>query len=117
MSADGPYRGHLPMSFSISFTAAQIADHLHGEVVGDGSVRLTGFAPADSAKAGDLTFAEKPTYFAAAEQSAAALSPNGEPWTGHPSQRSDRHHRLHRSHRLHRTTLRDWPRSENRSAF
>ena len=72
MSADGTYRGHLPMSFSISFTAAQIADQLQGEVVGDGSVRLTGFAPADSAKAGDLTFAEKPTYFAAAEQSAAA---------------------------------------------
>jgi UDP-3-O-[3-hydroxymyristoyl] glucosamine N-acyltransferase len=60
------------MSFSISFTAAQIADQLQGEVVGDGSVRLTGFAPADRAKAGDLTFAEKPTYFAAAEQSAAA---------------------------------------------
>jgi UDP-3-O-[3-hydroxymyristoyl] glucosamine N-acyltransferase len=72
MSADGPYGGHLPMSFSISFTAAQIADELHGEVVGDGSVQLTGFAPADRAKAGDLTFAEKPTYFAAAEQSAAA---------------------------------------------
>ena len=60
------------MSFSISFTAAQIADQLHGEVVGDGSIRLTGFAPAASAQAGDLTFAEKPAYFAAAEQSAAA---------------------------------------------
>jgi UDP-3-O-[3-hydroxymyristoyl] glucosamine N-acyltransferase len=60
------------MSFPISFTAAQIADQLHGEVVGDGSVRLTGFAPADSAKTGDLTFAEKQAYFAAAEQSPAA---------------------------------------------
>jgi UDP-3-O-[3-hydroxymyristoyl] glucosamine N-acyltransferase len=59
------------MSFTISFTAAQIADQLHGEIIGDGSVRLTGFAPADSAKAGDLTFAEKPAYFAAAEESAA----------------------------------------------
>ncbi len=59
------------MSFSISFTAAQIADQLHGEVIGDGSVRLTGFAPADHAKTGDLTFAEKPAYFAAVEQSAA----------------------------------------------
>ncbi len=59
------------MSFPISFTAAQIADQLHGEVIGDGSVRLTGFAPADNAKAGDLTFAEKPAYFGAAEQSAA----------------------------------------------
>ena len=59
------------MSFSISFSAAQIADQLHGEVVGDGSVELIGFASADSAKVGDLTFAEKPAYFAAAEQSAA----------------------------------------------
>jgi UDP-3-O-[3-hydroxymyristoyl] glucosamine N-acyltransferase len=60
------------MPFSISFTAAQIADQLRGEVIGDGSVRLTGFAPADSAKAGDLTFAEKAAYFTAAEKSAAA---------------------------------------------
>ena len=63
----------------ISFTAAQIAEHLRGEVVGDGSVQLTGFAPADSAKAGDLTFAEKQSYFAAAEQSAAtAILINGD---------------------------------------
>ena len=47
----------------ISFTAAQIAEHLREEVVGDGSVQLTGFAPTDSAKAGDFTFAEKQTYF------------------------------------------------------
>jgi UDP-3-O-[3-hydroxymyristoyl] glucosamine N-acyltransferase len=59
------------MSVSISFTAAQIAEQLHGEVIGDGSAQLTGFAPADSAKVGDLTFAEKPAYFAAADQSAA----------------------------------------------
>ena len=71
MPADETYRGHLSMSFSNSFTAAQIAEQLHGEVIGDGSVRLTGFAPADSAKVGDLTFAEKQAYFAAAEQSAA----------------------------------------------
>ena len=44
------------MSSSVSFTAAQIAEKLHGEVVGDGSVQLTSFAPADSAKVGDLTF-------------------------------------------------------------
>jgi UDP-3-O-[3-hydroxymyristoyl] glucosamine N-acyltransferase len=56
----------------MSFTAAQIAEQLKGEVVGDGAVRLTGFAPADSARAGDLTFAEKENHFAAAEQSEAA---------------------------------------------
>ena len=54
------------------FTAAQIAEQVRGEVLGDASVELTGFAPADSAKSGDLTFAEKETYFAAAEQSQAA---------------------------------------------
>jgi len=53
-------------------TAAEIAKQLDGEVVGDGSVPLTGFAPADKAKAGDLTFAENQTYFNRAEQSAAS---------------------------------------------
>ncbi len=53
------------------FTAAEIARHLDGEVLGDGSVTLTGFAPADRAKPGDLTFAENEAYFARAEASAA----------------------------------------------
>jgi UDP-3-O-[3-hydroxymyristoyl] glucosamine N-acyltransferase len=56
----------------MSFTAAEIASRLQGEVVGDGSLRLTGFAPADRAQAGDLTFAENATYFAIAEGSAAS---------------------------------------------
>ena len=56
----------------MSFTAAQIAEKLHGEVTGDGSVQLTGLAPADRARTGELTFAENPAYFAAAEQSQAA---------------------------------------------
>jgi UDP-3-O-[3-hydroxymyristoyl] glucosamine N-acyltransferase len=55
----------------MSFTASQIAEQLRGEILGDGSVELTGLAPADCAKQGDLTFAEKETYFAAAEQSQA----------------------------------------------
>jgi UDP-3-O-[3-hydroxymyristoyl] glucosamine N-acyltransferase len=54
------------------FTVSQIAEQLRGEVLGDGSVELTGFAPADHARNGDLTFAEKDTYFAAAEESPAA---------------------------------------------
>jgi UDP-3-O-[3-hydroxymyristoyl] glucosamine N-acyltransferase len=54
------------------FTAAQLALELQGEVIGDGSVVLTGFAPAVAAKAGDLTFAENEVFFAKAEQSAAA---------------------------------------------
>jgi UDP-3-O-[3-hydroxymyristoyl] glucosamine N-acyltransferase len=53
-------------------TAAQIAEQLKGEVIGDGSTELTGFASADSARAGDLTFAEKEPHFLLAEQSQAA---------------------------------------------
>ena len=55
-----------------TFTAAQLAQQLGAEVVGDGSVQLTGFAPADGAKAGHLTFAENAEYFAAAEQGGAS---------------------------------------------
>ena len=56
----------------MSFTAAQIAEKLKGELSGDGSVQITGLAPADRARPGDLTFAENAAYFAAAEQSQAA---------------------------------------------
>jgi UDP-3-O-[3-hydroxymyristoyl] glucosamine N-acyltransferase len=61
-----------PHDPAISFTAAQIAERLQGKLVGDGSVRIVGLAPAESAQEGDLTFAEKPSYFAAAEQSRAS---------------------------------------------
>lgn len=54
------------------FTAAQIAEHLGGAVEGDGHIELFGFAPADSARKGDLTFAESESYFARAEKSAAS---------------------------------------------
>jgi len=54
------------------FTTAQIAKQLDGEVIGDGSLKLTGFAPATSARPGDLTFAENETFFQKAEQSAAS---------------------------------------------
>ncbi len=56
----------------MSFTANEIARQLAGEVRGDGAVVLTGFAPADRAQAGDLTFAENETYFHRAEASAAS---------------------------------------------
>ena len=55
----------------MSFTAAEIAKHLQGEVVGDGNAVLKNFAPAENAQADDLTFAENENYFARAEQSAA----------------------------------------------
>ncbi len=53
------------------YTVAQIAEQLRGEVLGDGTTPLTGFAAADYARNGDLTFAEKEAYFTAAEASAA----------------------------------------------
>lgn len=53
------------------FTAAEIAQHLQGEVLGDSGVVLKSFAPADRAQPGDLTFAENVDYLARAEQSAA----------------------------------------------
>ena len=64
----------------MSFTAAQIAEKLQGEVIGDGSVHLIGLAPADRARAGELTFAENAAYFAAAEQTTAAAILVAEPF-------------------------------------
>lgn len=54
------------------FTAAEIAQVIGGQVLGDASLVLKGFAPADRAQLGDLTFAENENYFARAEQSAAS---------------------------------------------
>jgi UDP-3-O-[3-hydroxymyristoyl] glucosamine N-acyltransferase len=56
----------------MTFTAAEIAQKLQGEVVGDGTVQLTGLAPAESARPGELTFAETEAYFASAEKSNAS---------------------------------------------
>jgi UDP-3-O-[3-hydroxymyristoyl] glucosamine N-acyltransferase len=53
------------------FTAAEIAKLLDGEVLGAPETILKGFAPADRAQPGDLTFAENENYFARADQSAA----------------------------------------------
>lgn len=56
----------------MTMTAAALATHLNGEVIGDGSIELSGFATADRARLGDLTFAEKDSYFAAADASQAS---------------------------------------------
>jgi UDP-3-O-[3-hydroxymyristoyl] glucosamine N-acyltransferase len=53
-------------------TAQQLAEALHGEISGDGSVNLTGLAPAVSAQEGDLTFADNDRHFEAARQSGAS---------------------------------------------
>lgn len=54
------------------FTAAEIARLLGGEVLGEPNLVLHGFAPADRAQPGELTFAENENYFARAEQSLAS---------------------------------------------
>jgi len=54
------------------FTAADIAQQLQGRVIGDSSVVLSGFASANGARVGDLTFAENALYFEQAENSAAS---------------------------------------------
>ena len=56
----------------MGFTANEIARQLAGEVVGDSSIELSGFAPAERARPGDLTFAENADYFLRAEKSAAS---------------------------------------------
>jgi UDP-3-O-[3-hydroxymyristoyl] glucosamine N-acyltransferase len=53
-------------------TVAELAKQLQGDVHGDGTIRLTGLAPAATAKPGDLTFAENEEFFAKAEESAAS---------------------------------------------
>jgi UDP-3-O-[3-hydroxymyristoyl] glucosamine N-acyltransferase len=55
----------------MSFTVAQIAEKLRAEVVGNGETLITGFASAENARPGDLTFADKEEYLIAAEASAA----------------------------------------------
>src|SRR4051812_22076459 len=53
-------------------TAAEVAAHLGGQVVGDGAIRLKGFAPTETARSGDLTFAENEEYFERASKSQAS---------------------------------------------
>jgi len=55
-----------------SFSVKELASRLGGIATGDPLVQLTGFAPADSARPGDLTFAENEAYFARADVSQAS---------------------------------------------
>ena len=54
------------------YSAEEIAGLIDGTLVGDGAVLLQGFAPAHTARAGDLTFAENEEFFEQAKASAAA---------------------------------------------
>jgi UDP-3-O-[3-hydroxymyristoyl] glucosamine N-acyltransferase len=55
-----------------TFTASELAQQLGGEVIGDASLALNGFAPAEGARAGHLTFAENEKYLSKAEQGGAS---------------------------------------------
>lgn len=55
-----------------TFTAAQLAKEVGAEIIGDASISLTGFAPADRAQTGHLTFAENDEYLVKAEQGGAS---------------------------------------------
>ncbi|MDR3456515.1 MAG: UDP-3-O-(3-hydroxymyristoyl)glucosamine N-acyltransferase [Verrucomicrobiae bacterium] len=65
----------------MTLTTSEIAKQLDGEVLGDPEARLTGFASADQAKPGDLTFADTAEYFTAAEASAATAVIAGKEFT------------------------------------
>lgn len=56
----------------MSFTVAEIAARVAGDVEGDGSLELLGFAPAATAGPGDLTFADNEDFLRAAEQTEVA---------------------------------------------
>ena len=55
-----------------TFTTRQIAEAIGAVVVGNPDQVITGFAPADSAKPGDLTFAENEAYYVRAKASFAS---------------------------------------------
>jgi UDP-3-O-[3-hydroxymyristoyl] glucosamine N-acyltransferase len=55
----------------MNLTVAELARRLNGDVTGEDNATLTGFASADAAKAGDVTFAENEKFLAAAEAGAA----------------------------------------------
>ncbi len=54
------------------FSVGELANKLQGELLGDAQVRVAGLAPANTARHGDLTFAENAEYYAAADSSPAA---------------------------------------------
>jgi UDP-3-O-[3-hydroxymyristoyl] glucosamine N-acyltransferase len=72
MNAGSDSANGATASAANGFTAGELAAKVGAEVIGDSSVRLTGFAPAAQAKPGDLTFAENERFFSKAELSPAS---------------------------------------------
>jgi UDP-3-O-[3-hydroxymyristoyl] glucosamine N-acyltransferase len=55
----------------VKLTVADLAKHLGGQLVGDGSAEIKGISPINTVKPGDVTFAENEKYFALAEKTPA----------------------------------------------
>jgi UDP-3-O-[3-hydroxymyristoyl] glucosamine N-acyltransferase len=60
------------MTTALRFTAAEIARAIHGRVEGNAAVIITGLAPIDQARPGDLTFVAQPRYFSYIDKTPAA---------------------------------------------
>ncbi|MDZ7304599.1 MAG: UDP-3-O-(3-hydroxymyristoyl)glucosamine N-acyltransferase [candidate division KSB1 bacterium] len=60
------------MKVSLRLTAAEIARAIQGRVEGDAAVVITGLAPIDQARPGDLTFIAQPRYFPHLDKTPAA---------------------------------------------
>jgi UDP-3-O-[3-hydroxymyristoyl] glucosamine N-acyltransferase len=55
-----------------TFTAEELARHIGGTVVGEGSIVITGVASIETAREGDIVFAQTPRHFAQAERSSGS---------------------------------------------
>ena len=62
-------------------TVSEIARHVGGEIIGDASTQISGIAPADHARPGDLTYADKETYFRTADEGEASAVVVSGPFT------------------------------------
>lgn len=58
----------------VPYTVHQLAELVHGNVVGDGAMPVQAAHTLQEAKSGDITFVENPSYLAKLEQSAASVA-------------------------------------------
>lgn len=65
MNSIHPYR-------TLKFQIRQISERVHGEIIGDDSLEITGIASVEEAEQGELVFAESPRFIAAALRSRAS---------------------------------------------
>lgn len=63
---------YQPMSEAKSLTAAEIAEHVGGRVIGDSSVQVNRVASLEAAGAGDIAFVDEEKFFATAQATQAS---------------------------------------------